>query len=571
MITIICSTCGTRNQRVFSHCRRCNTSLVSEGIDSHETARGTPTSVVLGDRWILLGPLPDVESSELWHGQDLVNHHQDVVIKTLGAAVDANARQRFVKDARRLEELNHPNLVQILDVIEEGNKVGYAMEYVVGQSLRELLNQRERLPVAVAIEIGKQALRGLNFLHRGGMLHGQITAGNIFLFLNGAGELQVKLAGVRCGENVAGGAEAADRHGTLVGMPVAQQPEVRSGDSRYLAPELRIMPASAQSDIYSLGICLVEAICGELPASFFAFNEFLAASASRENNLARITNMLLEISSSYLATDLTPELCAVFAAMLASAPEVRPASAQIAYGLIETAQEKTLSAQMVSVGAGTFFRGSQTDHPHARDEEFPMMLVHVEQFFMDKTPVTAQQFKRFLDVTGRTPPPGWTAHNDPIGRPHVPVVFVTWEEANTYARWAGKHLPTEAEWEKAARGTDGRIYPWGDQAPTAQLAWFDEKEVPVNVGQFPAGQSPYSALDMAGNVFEWVADWFDKNAYKAGTSEANPKGPSTGNKRVLRGGSFTHSAYALRCATRGRYAPDERRANHSFRCAWKLI
>ncbi len=518
----------------------------------------------------MLGPLPDAENPNLWYGQDLVNQANHVVIKTLGAVHDGNARQRFVEDAHSLAKLNHPNLVQVLDVISEGDKIGYVMEYVAGQSLRELLERREILPTAVAIEIGKQALSGLDCLHQAGILHGQITANNIFIFLNTAGQLQVKLLGVQCGELESGGGQSAEGRGTLVGMPVVPQPEIRRGETRYAAPELRFMPASAQSDLYSIGICLVEAICGELPASFYAFNEFLAAAASRESNLARITNMLVEIANNYLTTDFTPELCAAFAAMLTSNPEARPASARIASDLIESAQEKKLSAQMVRVGAGTFFRGSQTDHPHARDEEFPMTLVHLDPFFVDRTPVTAQQFKRFLDVTERAAPPGWTDYNDPVGQPNAPVVFVTWEEANTYARWAGKRLPTEAEWEKAARGTDGRIYPWGDYSPTSQLAWFDGKDVPVNVGQFPAGESPYGALDMAGNVFEWVADWFDRNAYKVGHSEPNPKGPGSGSKRVLRGGSFTHSAYALRCATRGRYSPDERRANHSFRCVWAL-
>ncbi len=578
MTTAICSTCGTRNLSGVSQCRRCQTSLVSVVGDSHDTVRGTPTSVLLNERWVVLGPLPEAENPNLWLGKDL-SSHQAVAIKVLEAAETERLRQKFVKGAHALAELVHPNLVHVLDVVEDNQRVAYVMERVRGQSLSELLIRRERLPVAVALEIGRQVLSGLGCLHKAGRIHGQVTADNIYVFVNEEGDFQVKLLGSRvCEDTLAGGATAAgtaDRFGTLVGMPVAAPlsggtAEHGQAEARYAAPELQFLPASVQSDLYALGICLADAICGELPAVFFEMNRFLTAAASRDNNLGRIRHLLFEISKNYLAADFTDEHCKALAWMLAADPEARPASAEKAWEILENAQKQTLSAQMVCVAEGTFFRGSQTDHPQARDEEFPMALVHISHFFIDKTPVTAQQFKRYLDVTGQAPPPGWTDHNDVSTRPDDPVVFVTWEEANGYARWAGKHLPTEAEWEKAARGTDGRIYPWGDHAPTTELAWFGEQSHPVAVGKFVAGQSPYGALDMAGNVFEWVADWFDKNIYKASVG-ANPVGPASGNKRVLRGGSFTHNAYALRCATRGRYFPQERRANHSFRCAWKLL
>jgi len=234
-------------------------------------------------------------------------------------------------------------------------------------------------------------------------------------------------------------------------------------------------------------------------------------------------------------------------------------------------QEKPGSAQpqemsMAVVPAGEFMMGSSAGD----SDEQPAHRVYVDAFSMDKYEVTVGQYAAFLQVTGGDPPSEWNTMNQSSYQKR-PVANVDWADAAAYCRWAGKRLPTEAEWEKAARGTDGRLYPWGNDPPTPLHANYGKTGsnghgALAPVGTLEDGKSPYGIYDMAGNVWEWVSDWYDQDYYKNSPSQ-NPTGPSSGESKVLRGGSWGSDPQHLRSALRYLHRSAHRHKDYGFRCA----
>jgi formylglycine-generating enzyme required for sulfatase activity len=219
---------------------------------------------------------------------------------------------------------------------------------------------------------------------------------------------------------------------------------------------------------------------------------------------------------------------------------------------------------MVYVPGGTFPMGSTEDDSEVVPDELPQHMVTLDGFWIDQTEVTNAQFVQFLNEHGNRDVQGAKmivldqgyAQISNVGDQFVtkeaaldrPVVMVTWHGAATYCAWAGGRLPTEAEWEYAARGPEGNLYPWGTTSPTCDLANYGTcTGVPVQVGSRPAGASWCGALDMAGNVWEWVSDWFGPYS---GLPQDNPTGPASGDVPVLRGGGWHAPPWEIRTAYR---------------------
>lgn len=228
-------------------------------------------------------------------------------------------------------------------------------------------------------------------------------------------------------------------------------------------------------------------------------------------------------------------------------------------------------APMVLIPDGEFMMGSREGDENAQRDERPAHTVYLEAYYIDQYEVTTTRYTTFFQETKRSWPSSWS---EQVLKQHgqKPVVGVDWHDATTYCAWAGKRLPTEAEWEKAARGTDQRLYPWGNGSSSEQRANFnrgvDFKDYGVltDVGSFEQGKSPYGVYDMAGNVWEWTADWYGDNSY-AKSPERNPKGPSTGEYRVVRGGSWGSGPGHIRSADRNWVIPSNRYVYLGFRCA----
>jgi len=266
----------------------------------------------------------------------------------------------------------------------------------------------------------------------------------------------------------------------------------------------------------------------------------------------------------------------VLVALLGLAAHPAMAAAPVEKGGKESAtgqkqsQEKPALAQpvegsMAVVPAGEFMMGS----PNGDSDEEPAHKVYVDSFSMDKYEVTVRQYAEFLQATGVNSPLDWQTMNQPAHQKR-PVANVDWADAAAYCKWAGKRLPTEAEWEKAARGTDGRLYPWGNDPPTPLHANYGKTGshnygTLAAVGTLENGKSPYGIYDMAGNVWEWVSDWYDYNYYKNSPSQ-NPTGPSTGGTKVIRGGAWNSNPRAMRSANRSLISPTDQGLD-GFRCA----
>ena len=237
---------------------------------------------------------------------------------------------------------------------------------------------------------------------------------------------------------------------------------------------------------------------------------------------------------------------------------------------------------MVLIPAGEFIMGSNKVDTEGKAAEFgtvkpwyldehPQHKVNLPSYFMDKYEVTNTAYKPFVDATGSRPPENWPSGKIPSGRENYPVTYVNWYDAERFCQWAGKRLPTEAQWEKAARGTDGRDYPWGNEFDATKANTGDTGIGDLTpVGHFEAGKSPYGVYDMAGNVWEWTSDWYQPYAGSDYTSE------TFGEKfKVIRGsswGGMGHYAipYFYRTSYRFYISPEGAFPDAGFRCAKEL-
>lgn len=220
----------------------------------------------------------------------------------------------------------------------------------------------------------------------------------------------------------------------------------------------------------------------------------------------------------------------------------------------------------ITIPASTFSMGSDPeDDVVPYENETPRHRLHVDAFQLSRTHITNAQYAAFVSASGHPAPGHWLDDQIPEELADHPVTYVDWHDAQAFCQWAAARLPTEAEWEKAARGTDARLWPWGNQPPDGQRCNFDKHIATTSpVQQFPASAGPYGTLDLAGNAWEWTSSLAQEYPYRADDGREDP---TTDGPRIVRGGSYTHSAREIRAADRHSFVPSTRGPYLGFRVA----
>jgi len=543
--------------------------------------------------------------------------NREVALKLLKPALvtDASAFDRFQKEARVAAVLFHYNIATVYEIGEIEGRYFISMRYIKGKSLDQVLKEEGPQDWGEVLRMTGQLSAALDFAHQRGFLHRDIKPSNIIRGEDGNYVL-TDFGLVQAMMNTG----LSSHTGAMIGTPAYMAPEVWEGRATTPAADQYALACV----IYEM---LTGAVlfAGETPPAVMMahFKPVEFSNAWIKEFPSNVTNSLItalsdkpeerfesiviffQTLSVVTGIEKTKEIVEVKSApptpwlvgstrvnLIDREEFIHVPDGEFRMG-IETGDEEEEpdpllagsskfnpidKAELIYIPAGEFLMGSEAGDK----DEAPEHSVYLDAFWIYKYVVTNAQFAIFLKDNGnqiedgmpwffegdeyvriRLLKEGWNIGNDYA---NCPVVGVTWYGAQAYCEWAGGRLPTEAEWEKAARGMDGRTYPWGEEYPSCSLANYAGCAGTIlKVGSFPAGFSPYGAQDMAGNVWEWVADWYDGNYYKVSPKE-NPKGAGCTRLKVLRGASWLSDVRHLRSSIRGRYDPNTTRKDIGFRC-----
>jgi len=518
---------------------------------------------------------------------------------------EAIMKTRFEREAMAVAGLNHPNIVTIFDYGEFKKSPAIVMEYARGRTLKDYVDKGKPLAISEIVSIMSQILDALAYCHKRNIIHRDIKPAN--MILSDDNVVKVMDFGVAHVDS-----SELTRTGAIIGTPSYMSPEQFSGRK-----------VDGRSDIFSTGVILYELLTGERPFIGASITSIMhnvvniqPRVPSKINN--RISAAFDGVVKKALAKDPDKryQTAEEFAAALKqasekSAPAVAGTSIWNNYKLLAAVvliaaiiiimigtnlvpyfkrvvtRNKPSGtpadlSEMIPIPEGDFIMGSEK-----YTNERPQQKIYLDSYYIDRFLITNQDFSRFVEATGyqtdaekagfgnvrfgyrwkKVPAAHWRSpdgHTSIEGKEDHPVTQVSFNDALAYCEWKGKDLPTEAQWEKAARGTEGNEYPWGISEPDDTLANYDDIiGTTTAVDQYPKGKSVYGVYDMAGNVNQWCKDF-----YAVGSREReNPTGPAGGKEHVVKGGSFIEGVDNLRAAHRNRYDSDYASYLFGFRCA----
>ncbi|MGC1379328.1 MAG: SUMF1/EgtB/PvdO family nonheme iron enzyme [Anaerolineales bacterium] len=550
---------------------------------------------------------------------------------------DSEAFGRFVQEAQVAANLFHPNIATVLDMGEADGRYFIAMRFVDGPSLDKLLAANGPLPWAQALEITAQIGAALDFAHQKGLVHRDVKPQNIIIsategavltdfgLVRAIASSSLTTTGSFLGTphymapEIWEGEDAVpatDQYALacvlvemLTGRVLFDGKTPPAVMTKHFKPLM--LPAAWPQDVPAgIDTALGRALAKTPEERFENNNAFLAAlrhsSESERKAQAEAAEKARLLEEQRKKAEEQARQEAEHKAQAEATEKARlleEQRQQVEEQARKDAERKTqaeaaekarllehrelildlgdgVKMEFVRVPAGEFWMGSDKSiDKQANDDEMPRHKVYLDEYLMGKTPVTNRQYQVFVQKARHRAPSHWKSGKIPAGLENHPVVQVSWEDAATFCKWVSGavgqsvRLPSEAEWEKAARWKwqgegEALLYPWGNQKPTENLCNYGNnagKTTPV--GKYsPHGDSPYGCVDMAGNVWEWCADWYSADYYKNAPAK-NPPGPPSWHYRVLRGGSWGLSDDNVRSANRGRNSPTDTFNIYGFRCA----
>ncbi len=543
----------------------------------------------------------------------------------------AQARSQFRREAQTLAQVSHTNLPHIYDFFPNAENEYIVMDLVEGENLHHLLGSRGSQPEALVLSWARQILDALVYLHSRNLIHRDIKPHNLILtpddrivlvdfglvklmdpdrpstltLLRGVGTPEY--APLEQYSREVGHTDprsdiyslGATLYALLTGKPPMDvharllrpdswksvrdvNPSISFGTESIiekalgLYPQQRYQTASDMLQAFGFSPARIHEVAVPAPAAatvptYPATEEFISHSRSMDLDLPPFPPIPPPAPPPPAKTE--PDATGGEGTqVLHGSTQVLGPKPKLTLTLVRGVLRMQLGlgkyVEFVRVPGGKFLMGSNpADDPHLQSDETPPRNVELNEFWISKYPVTVAQYTLFTSATNQPAP-----FDFPQKSEH-PITNISWYDAMVFCRWASDltdkevRLPTEAEWEKAARGTEGQIYPWGDVFEATRLNCAESGGAGTTpVTRFAEGTSPFGAVDMAGNVWEWVNDWYKPDYYKI-APETNPQGPETGHYKALRGGAWFSDSVHVRAADRTHFNPD----NHYDYVGFRIV